>query len=435
MKSLLLPFLCLAVPLNGQEVARPAGVVAGVTIDSIHGGPLEGAIVRIAETNIHSTSDSLGRFVLTGVPRGAYRLELVHPLLDTLRLAIRTTARQSTGSDSLFVVLGTPSVATLVTLKCSAEERKLGPAMAVGIVSEAGTEMPAGNAEVSVEWTDFNVKGKSLTTIPRKRTGIVGADGTYRICGIPGDLEAGMFAARGNDTTVSVPTDFRRGISITSFRLAPLASPATGLVTGRVVDSAGRSVEGARLSAEKETAVAISGADGSFALQGLKPGTRGITVRRLGFLPVAQPVEVVGEGSTTVEIRMSTFVPVLETVRISARRNLGLERVGFASRAKSGFGRFYSPDDIARRRPMRLNDLLSMVPTLRMQRRGCVRYFVDGMLWADFGASPDMFISGHEIGALEVYDGLSAPGQFRSYGKEGGTCTSIVIWTKWKLRI
>jgi hypothetical protein len=423
-------------------------VISGLAIDSIRGGPLTGAIVRVAETDIQSTSDSLGRFVLTGVPRGTYRLELFHPLLDTLRVAIKSAARQSTGSDSVVIAFGTPSVATLVALKCSADERKLGPAMAVGIVSEAGTEIPADRAVVSVEWTDYDVRGKSLTTTPRKRSGIVGPDGTYKICGIPGDLETGMFATRGNDTTVAVPADFRPGLSITSFRLAPLAAATTtGRVSGRVVDSAGRSVEGARISAEKETAVVMSGADGFFELTGLKPGTRGIMVRRLGFLPVARPVEIVGETATKVEIRMSKFVPVLETVRISARRNLSLERVGFTARARSGFGRWISPDDIERRRPMRLNDLLSMVPSLRTsvnnrgdrvissRRNECVGYFVDGFRWTDIGESPDTFISGHELGAVEIYEGLSAPGEFRVLGREGQTCTSIVIWTKWKLRI
>ena len=94
-----------------------------------------------------------------------------------------------------------------------------------------------------------------------------------------------------------------------------------------------------------------------------------------------------------------------------------------------------------------MNDLLSMMSSLRtsVNNRGdrvitsrrdeCVGYFVDGMRWTDIGESPDMFISGHELGAVEVYDGFAAPGEFRVTGRQGEQCTSIVIWTKWKLRI
>jgi hypothetical protein len=143
---------------------------------------------------------------------------------------------------------------------------------------------------------------------------------------------------------------------------------------------------------------------------------------------------------------MPVYVPVLETVRISARRDFFLERVGFTSRSKSTPGRFLGPDEIARRNPYYLNDLLRTMPMLRTYnidgrqvvtgRRGeCLRYFVDGHRWFANGDSPDQFYTGREIGAIEVYTSNSAPPQFSERERDGSSCSIVLVWTKWKLRM
>jgi hypothetical protein len=43
--------------------------------------------------------------------------------------------------------------------------------------------------------------------------------------------------------------------------------------------------------------------------------------------------------------------------------------------------------------------------------------------------SPDAFLSGAEIGAVEVYDELSTPAEFLRVDQ----CATVVIWTKRKL--
>jgi hypothetical protein len=46
---------------------------------------------------------------------------------------------------------------------------------------------------------------------------------------------------------------------------------------------------------------------------------------------------------------------------------------------------------------------------------------------------PDSFLSGAELGAVEVYDELSAPGQYMGVSSRGAACAVVVIWTKQKL--
>jgi hypothetical protein len=446
--------LVVAIPAGAQQGPDSSRVLFGLIVDSVHGGPLRGATVRVGETGVTATTDSAGRYRLIGIPTGRHRVELLHPLLDTLRLAVRTNRREF--GDTTALVIGTPSAATLVALKCTPEERARGDAMALGFVTVAGSEEPAHGAIVRVAWTDYEVAGKRLRSNDQVRTGIVGSDGSYKVCGIPSDLETGIHAMIGRDTTTSILTGFRKGLAIVSFRVAgePAAVTTPGMpsmpvstVRGRVSDSAGRPVAEARVASDDGLIVSVTQPDGTFQLSGMRPGTCGINVRRIGFLPVSRPVDVTPQGAALVDIRLSAYVPVLETVRISARRDFELERVGFASRSKSGAGRYIGPDEIERRNPHRLADLLRMMPMLRTYygqggdpvitgRRGeCLRYYVDGIRWGEFGDTPDRFLIGREIGAIEAYSGMTAPAQFMAHQQGGQTCSVVVIWTTWKLRM
>jgi hypothetical protein len=407
---------------------------------------LNGAIVRVAGSTLSGVADSSGRFIISGLPAGEHRFEVFHPFLDTLRLALRTDARRSTGRDSLLVIVGTPSIPTLVALKCSAEDRRRGDAMAIGFVANALTEAPLAGAQVTVEWVEYDVRNRTIVRTPQYRVVPVGPDGTYKVCGIPRDIESGIYASLGSDTTASRAESFASGLALASFRLSPAGVKQVAAISGRVVDSAGRALAGARVSSETEGSAAITREDGTFDLDGLAHGTRAIIVRKLGFLPVTHAVEV-GASTEPVRITLDTFVPVLETVRVTARRDFFLDRTGFSTRRKSGSGRFFTPDEIARRNPYRLSDLLSMATSLRRYRTfdgkdeitaragGCVAYFVDGVRWFAGEEGPNNFISGSELGAVEVYSGLSTPGEYISTGMDGALCSVVVIWTKWKLRM
>jgi hypothetical protein len=446
--------LLAAVPAYAQQPGEAGGIVVGIAVDSIYGAPLRGAIIRVAETGASATTDSAGRFRITGVPRGRHRVEVIHPLLDTLRLALRTVPREF--GDSTEVVLATPSTTTVAALKCTAEDRSIGSAVALGFVTVAGTEEPVAGATVRIEWTDYEVQGKRLITNERSNTAVTGEDGSYRMCGIPQELETGIFAVHGADTTTALRRNFSARLAIASFRVSParpaasdqpVPSAITAEISGRVVDTLGRGVEGARIASEDGRNVALSRADGTFELAGIPAGSRGINVRKLGFHPVSQPVDVPPGGARDVEVQLSVYVPVLETVRITAQRNISLERVGFASRRRSGVGSYLGPDEIERRNPYRLNDLLRTMPGLRTYygssgepvvtgRRGeCLRYYLDGNRWFENGDTPDRFITGREVGAVELYSAMTAPPQFVGLSRDGSPCTVVVIWTKWKLRL
>ena len=448
--------------------SQPKATITGVAVDSVRGGYLQGAIVSVSGTTLSAMTDAVGRFRIDSVPAGNRYLEVMHPLLDSLSLIVRSPEKSIPATGSMAFIIAVPSAKTIVGAKCNPADLARGTAALIGTVQDADTEAPASGATVSVEWIDYQLSSKNVAKLPQRRIATVRPDGTYRVCGIPSDLVTGAVAFRGNDSTSQVPVNFANGIGVVAFHLpaadvasaalpaAPspgaaraAAAPAKGRATliGKVVDIGGRPLAGARVELEADNAVATSDNLGAFTMSGLRSGTRSLNVRRLGFQAVEVPVDLSASAPRRVTVTMARFVPVLDAVRVSAIREIGLNRVGFSDRQKAGNGTFYGPDIILTRNPDRLNMLLETASSLRMgtdgnghryvtgRQNGCVQYWVDGHPWYtgnsnDPEMSPDNFLSGAELAGVEIYDELSAPAQFASIS---GSCAVVVIWTKQKL--
>jgi hypothetical protein len=308
---------------------------------------------------------------------------------------------------------------------------------------------------------------RSMAKLPQFRSTTVRPDGSYRICGIPDDLVAPVIAIRGADSTGTITVSFERKLALASFHLPspqpvaaapqPAAKAAdtvargTARLTGKVTDASGNPLANARVAVEADNTSAVTDNQGNFRLSGLRTGTRDLTARRIGFASVDMPVDVSAVNVRNVIVTMPRYVAQLDAVTISAIRDVGLQRVGFSDRQKTGAGKFIGPDEISRRNPGRLVNVLESAGTaLRMgtdaeghryvtgRHNGCVGYYVDGMRWSstdpsDFQLSPDFFLSGAEIGAIEIYDELSAPAEFARISMQGAPCAVVVIWTKRKL--
>ncbi len=451
-----------------QPVSAPGhAVVTGIAVDSVRGGYLRGAIVSVSGTTVSAMTDSAGRFRIDSVTPGARYLEVMHPLLDSIALRVRSPERQLNAGDTTSFILAIPSPATIVATKCTADEMTRGAAALAGTVTDADTGSPAPGATVSVEWTEYQLNRRSMNKLPIRRTGAVRSDGSYRVCGIPDDLVTGVIAFRGADSTASIPVNFAQKLAVVSFRIpgpALATTPANPLdstslqssgrgaasLTGKVLDPSGAPLANARVAVESDDAATTTDNNGEFRLTGLRTGTRGLSVRRIGFASKDLPVDVSGTSVRNITVTLERYVAILDAVRVTAIRDIGLQRVGFSDRQRASFGKFFGPDDIESRRPQRLSNLLETVSSLRMgtsnagkryvtgRHNGCVAYYVDGFRWSstnptDVDMSPDAFLSGAELGAVEVYDGLSAPAEFIRYSNRGEPCAVVVIWTKFKL--
>jgi hypothetical protein len=441
----------------------PFATVTGIAVDSLHGGYLRNAVVRVNGTPRASVTDSLGRFRIDSIPPGAHVIELIHPLLDTLGLAIKTQPISFEAAKTARVALATPSPSTVIATKCTAAERQVGPAAAIGMVLGADTDMPAAGAHVSLDWTDIESVAKQFQRSPKKRIAAVQSDGSFRICGLPEDFGANAVAYREKDSTSVVGVRFSPLLAIVTLFLPEAnatvgsASPRpSGILRGKIVNGDGAPIARARIAVENDTLVALTNQEGGFNLDGITTGTRSVSVRALGFEPTETVLAIRAGAPAQLDLKLAKFVPVLNSVIVSAKRDASLERVGFTERKASASGKFFTPADLEQRNPLKLNYLLEAVTTLRTRRTAsgqsyvtgrdntCVTYFVDGARWATparmdpddpDSSSPNAFVSGGELAAVEVYDALSAPPEFATQGFNGQSCAAVVIWTKSKLRL
>src|SRR5687767_5891666 len=463
---------------SGSQVAQDSGlaVVRGIVTDSLNGGYLSGAIVAVSGTGRMAITDSIGRFRIDGIAPGTRRIDVYHDALDEIGLSLVSPQIDFRGGDSLSFELAFPSAASIVTKLCRASDRALGPAAVFGQVVDADSNAPIAGARISVEWVEYVVNQKRVGTSLENRNATSAADGHFRVCGLPAEFTAGLSASFGGDTTAKIPVRFNPIMAAMTLRLAPgyatapavnaptVNAPAVnapgaavsakqglqragGSLTGKVVDPKGGAVSGARVAVDRPGTAALTGADGRFALHGVRPGTRSLYVRRLGYQPVEVAVDVSAATPRDLTVELANYVPMLDTVVVTAMlRDLGLERVGFSRRRKTGMGTYLGPEEIARRRAAHFVDLFTTVPVVRRSTYsdgrpvlvgrptgfggGCVNYYVDDVPW--LGGGVEDFIMPGEVGAIEVYSAAFTPAQFRQGGR---SCETVVVWTKPKLRI
>src|SRR5262249_19005694 len=72
--------------------ASPGGMstLQGFVLDSIHDGGLAKAVVIIEGTGRTGITEADGRFRVDSIPMGKHRIMVMHPLLDTLGVVMRT---------------------------------------------------------------------------------------------------------------------------------------------------------------------------------------------------------------------------------------------------------------------------------------------------------------------------------------------------------
>ena len=231
----------------------------------------------------------------------------------------------------------------------------------VGKVLDADNDTPLVGAKVSLVWQQL-----SLTTLKKEsvvRTATVGADGSYKICGLPagiaGNVQAefqgkktaevgvvmeetsplGFQSLRIGTTVVAdAPDTTAKGARAVAGADAPpprLRGPAR--LTGKVINAAGAPVREARVEVQGTGAIALSREDGTFGFTDLPSGTQQLVVRQLGFEPVEKAVELSGRAPQQVTVTMSKPARVLEPVAVVAERSkAGLDQVGFNRRPSGG---------------------------------------------------------------------------------------------------
>ncbi|MEO7856672.1 MAG: TonB-dependent receptor, partial [Gemmatimonadaceae bacterium] len=325
----------------------------------------------------------------------------------------------------------------------------------------ADTDSPLIGAQLVVSWRHLTVDRVTLQASMEARSGAAVTDslGQFRLCGVPTDtyvlvqLQHGGRA--GSTMRVTVPDDAgvvvrRISLSVGASRsIAALDSvvsatdttpPAllsgTATLRGTVRSSAGQPLAAAQVRIMDAAGTALTDATGQFSLSNQPAGTQVLEVRRIGFLLSSTPVEL-RTGRTTEESVTLTSIVSLDSIRVTARRVRYRE---FERRRRGGGqGRFMSEEDIEKKDPQEVSDLVRMLPGFRLSGTGvnaqvvssrgrisflsaeCVTNIViDGMQHQEIN-----LLRPSDLGAMEYYRGPSeAPSQYDS------ACGVIVLWTK-----
>lgn len=456
-----------------QDTSKRFGSLLGTVFDSVHSVPLVGATVFVLGTSRIGMTNERGLFSVDSVPLGKHKVHVAHELLDSLGITMVTDSFDVTPGERKVLEMAIPSSETMVGLSCSPATRRLGPSAIIGRLLDADTDQPVPGARISFAWSELSLAA-GLKRVPKVLGATANAEGVFRICGVPGEVEGTLQAQKGGITTAEIKVTFIgqplviQGLRIGNANTVAKAQVdsttqrATGgdqrfsavnyqkgqaVLRGKVVNANGTPMPNVRVEVEGTVSRALTNAEGAFSLGELPSGTQSVIARQMGFAPVTQPVELSTREPTVTTITMSKPVQMLDPVIVRAEADQGLDNIGYTQRKKGLSGTFMDAEEIMKRGPNILTDVFRTVPSLRVvpvspydyevqSSRGnmlggnCVKYWLDGNPYdAVFPGDVDRMIPPYDIAAIEVYNGSTVPIQFTN--ANSSNCSVIVIWSKY----
>lgn len=470
----------------------PRAVLAGVVWDSIGNGPLADAIVYLVDTDFADTTDTAGRFRLTGLPAGTYGVSWKHAiterqgyvpearLLDLRRGEVTETDFALTRA--AFQNLSAAEAARLDSI--AQLGRMLGRsdwAAQLELPTARGAPDPTGtpgriDGRILEHETGRGVQGVRLSIRGTQLGAVTGLDGTFLIRAVPpGEYELLAEHAVYGTVTNRVTVHARENVELT----IRLARDAGGIRPTTPARRAAAAREPARLygtvlSGENGRAVpgvivAIAGtelrresdASGRFNFAEVPAGPVELRTEHLGFGPLSQRVELEPGRTYDAVLRLTPQAIALDplTVNVSVEaRSPFLDMQGFYDRKYySGLnGNFLTRSDIEKRKPQLLTDIYDDVPRVQSfwvePGRRTVRFRQPSGFGGGYGCEPAYFIDGQryydplregpnksevanfnvlgtdQVEAIEIYVGAAVPIQYQGAG--GANCGVILLWTR-----
>src|SRR5688572_6225313 len=224
-------------PALASAQAGASGVpVSGVVYDSIARAPLAGASVQLVTEKVTTfirtaDTDSLGRFTLTDVPAGEYKLGFLHPLLDSIGVDAPLREVRIAGQP-VRADLAIPAPHRIRTAICGPRPAGDSSSVLVGVVRNAQDRLPAESVSVTGQWLEYSFSTTGLVRRIPKLVARTGDNGWFAMCNIPSGGMLGLIASRGADSTdlIEVPLSsngfVRRDLYIGSAR-SVIASDTT----------------------------------------------------------------------------------------------------------------------------------------------------------------------------------------------------------------
>jgi len=484
--------LVLTGPLAAPQI--PVGRLEGSVRGTLASRPISGAqvsIVRLeSDTNITFSTrvDARGRFRVDSLPAGHYLVQLNHPTLDSLDVALPTDRLVISDGRTTRSDLSLPSGAGLREIVCPGVKFDPEKAVVAGRVVDADTDRPLPGAKVVVVWTEITIdrKKRKIETEQRLGVGATNHLGEYRLCGVPTDRSLAMqiqhngragattrlsvtreegvvvrdlslserfaptiaaldsleqlLAARAAADSAIIADAASVGSASSSADSMPLELALTGnaVLSGTVRTTTGRVLSGADVRVRDAGPFTTTDAAGRFVLGGLPTGTQLLVIRKLGYALAEIPVELRPNTRREERVQLRRAV-ALDSVRVLATRP-PLAEFEY-NRRTNMFGHFMGLGEIQRSQAKKTSDLLSRLGGYVQMGRG--RYVkMMAVQPGPPGTVPcrgaNVVIDGTEgwdvndvvpnqIAGIELYkDAASAPLKYAGRAD----CGVIVIWLR-----
>ena len=218
-------------------------------------------------------------------------------------------------------------------------------------------------------------------------------------------------------------------------------------ISGRVIDTLGKAVFGATISAISTNNGTVSDSSGRFRIQNLQPGLIFVRVRKIGYLSEYFPLQTeAGRIATlTVKLRPASAAPSLARVEVRADARRDARMVGFYERMRHGNGVFVEREELLRRNTSNISEVLRGRNGVNIIRDGnnnavvfgrnltgagycAMGVLIDGMFVSTTGMSIDQVANTQDVRAIEVYrTGPSVPSEFQ---RRETDCGAVLIWTR-----
>ncbi len=438
-----------------QAAVQAADTVRGVVYDSLSNSPLVGAFISTDVDDATTTTDSLGRFMVSASRRIA-RLHAFHDVPERLGLGALVVYRPL-GATRWNPTLATPSIETVWLRLCQGRR----PTDGTGGIIFGSTRLSddttrLGGVLVEGQW---ELPRLSSDSAPRYESRSTRSDslGQYVICGVLERVDAAIVGLSAEYRSLSMllsddELPVRRGDLVLG-RID--AAQDRAVVTGSVVDRDGKPVPDATVQIEGADALRTDAA-GRFSSLTVPTGTRMMFVRKVGFVPFATPVDVIDRGVRDRTVTLDKGV-ALAAVTVTAVRTRSRDQREFQERQLAGFARIMEGRQV--KNYPELRSAIAMLPgimvvgdvrgdfsilgrvgtggntgSLRASSRNpggrCnVTLYLDGMLVDEAYLR---VMATEEVAALELYPSESyAPPRYRTFG-DG--CAMLLVWTRAHLR-
>ena len=457
-------------PALASPVRHVADTVRVVLFDSLLQRPLDGATIIVSPGGATGITDSLG--AVTVISTMARQLVIYHDVLDRIGIGgMRVERALSDSAPAWKVAHSVPSLSTMWARLCGAvpvEGRVI-----VGVVRTMDDRVNAAGARVVVQWrgirdtassadvqagsarkatTDRSVTAVDAPEAFASRSVTADADGVYALCGVARQQTVGVAASRDGAASgnVLLPDETypitRQDLVI----VGPGDRKKRAVIKGTVADADGVPLAGVAVWVDGIERELLTNALGQFTMVGVPLGTRTIGIRSIGYLGAAQAVDVLAEGTPSVQL-VATRVTTLDEMRVSASRlrRPSRERDEFEVRRAFGLSQIIDSTELAQYAQLRMAVAQLRNTEVRADARGdwlllgrfvnggrCLVYvYLDGTrLHPSLPSDAELMrlFSPDEFAAVEYFSSDAfAPARFRPLGN---SCGILLLWTRHALR-